>query len=276
MPGSEEPSASQLYFRALRTEIIEAQKLRIQVGLAKTVFLGTLIGFFFKDGKGDPAILICPFVALMFDCMVYGLSFNIRDVGGYISEHLEGHMALKDPWQRHRVARVAAGFKDWGRIAFRVGSYGLSAAVSVLSFAETMPPRGIPAQSWAWAWRFVLIAALVVAWIALLYAEFSPRKAEERVVSVREKPRAKGQASGLVGLEGQQEICFLNVGYLSLRPTHCAWPPQFTGRETNPSATAAPATQASCATFTQVGIGIVLTRPCFPTRSTMHHLPSRC
>jgi adenine-specific DNA-methyltransferase len=33
---------------------------------------------------------------------------------------------------------------------------------------------------------------------------------------------------------------------------------------------------ASCATFTQVGIGIVRTRPCFPTRSTMHHRPSRC
>jgi hypothetical protein len=46
MPGTEEASPSQLeYFRALRTEIIEAQKLRIQVGLAKTVFLGTLIGF---------------------------------------------------------------------------------------------------------------------------------------------------------------------------------------------------------------------------------------
>ena len=79
MPGTEEPSPSQLeYFRALRTEIIEAQKLRIQVGLAKTLFLGTLIGFFFKDGTGDSAILICPFVALMFECMVYGLSFNIE------------------------------------------------------------------------------------------------------------------------------------------------------------------------------------------------------
>jgi hypothetical protein len=60
MPGSDDPSASLLeYFRALRTEIIEAQKLRVQVGLAKTVFLGTLLGFFFKDAKGDLSILIC-------------------------------------------------------------------------------------------------------------------------------------------------------------------------------------------------------------------------
>ena len=32
----------------------------------------------------------------------------------------------------------------------------------------------------------------------------------------------------------------------------------------------------SIATFTHVGIGTVRTRPCFPTRSTMHQRPSRC
>jgi hypothetical protein len=192
MPGTEESSPSQLeYFRALRTEIIEAQKLRIQVGLAKTVFLGTLIGFFFKDGKGDPAILICPFVALMFDCMVYGLSFNIRDVGTYIGDHLEGHMGLKDPWQRHRAARVTAGLKDWGRIAFRLGSYGLSAAVSVLSFAETMPQASFVALPSAWSWRIALMAALLVAWGALIYAEFSSKKRSGGAVS----GPAKGQVA---------------------------------------------------------------------------------
>ena len=30
------------------------------------------------------------------------------------------------------------------------------------------------------------------------------------------------------------------------------------------------------ATLTHVGIGTVRTRPCFPTRSTMHQRPSRC
>jgi len=85
MPVSAKPSPSVMeYFRALRTEITEAQKLRVQVGLAKVVFLGSLLGFFLKDVKGSAGILICPFVALMFDCMVYGLSFNIREIGGYI------------------------------------------------------------------------------------------------------------------------------------------------------------------------------------------------
>jgi hypothetical protein len=126
----------------------------------------------------------------MFDCIVYGLSFNIRDVGSYIGEHLEGQMTLKEPWQRHRVARVAAGFRDWGRIAFRVGSYGLSAAVAVLSFAETMPPGSIRAQPWAWIWRLVLIAAMVLAWTALIYAEFSFKKAGGRAVSGSAKNQA--------------------------------------------------------------------------------------
>lgn len=105
-------SASLLeYFRVLRIEIIEAQKLRVQVGLAKTVFLGTLLGFFFKDAKGSPTILICPFVALMFDCMVYGLSFNIHEIGTYIREQVEKEMPLpKERWETYRDARARKGY----------------------------------------------------------------------------------------------------------------------------------------------------------------------
>src|ERR1035437_1271453 len=62
----------------------------------------------------------------------------------------------------------------------------------------------------------------------------------------------------------------------SLRPPACAWPARFTGRNTYPSVTPATDVHASIATFTHVGIGTVRTRPCFPTRSTMHHRPSRC
>jgi hypothetical protein len=43
-----------------------------------------------------------------------------------------------------------------------------------------------------------------------------------------------------------------------------------------PSVMPAALVQASIATFTQVGIGKVRTRPCFPTKSTMHQRPSRC
>jgi len=195
MSGNDDPSAGLLeYFRALRTEIIEAQKLRVQVGLAKTVFLGTLLGFFFKDGKGDPAILICPFVALMFDCMVYGLSFNIRDVGTYIGDYLEPQMGVKDSWQRHRAVRVTGGFKDWGRIAFRVGSYGLSAAVSVVSFAETLPAAATKIWSAAWLWRMGLIVFLVLVWAALGYAEFSSKKTAGQ--APQKPPKAKTKHAG--------------------------------------------------------------------------------
>src|SRR6266436_5135385 len=49
--------------------------------------------------------------------------------------------------------------------------------------------------------------------------------------------------------------------------------PRFTGRNTWPSAKPAAEVQASIATFTQVGIGMVRMRLCLPTRSTMHHRP---
>jgi hypothetical protein len=58
------------------------------------------------------------------------------------------------------------------------------------------------------------------------------------------------------------------------------WPetssPRFTERKTKPSVKPATNVQASIATFAQVGIGIVRTRPCLPTSSTMHQRLSRC
>jgi len=173
----DKPSASIMeYFRVLRTEIVEAQKLRVQVGLAKIVFLGTLLGFFLKQAKGDPAILICPFVALMFDCMVYGLSFNIRDVGDYIGDHIEQEMR-SDPagrdvafWQTYRRCRER-GFRDWGRIMFRVGSYGLSLLAASVSFFQVMQPK-LLVSTW---WLVVLVVIAGSGWGMLIRLEFFRR-----------------------------------------------------------------------------------------------------
>ena len=129
------PEGVRDYFVALRAEIIEAQKLRVQVGLAKAVVLGTLLGFFFnRDAvQGDTAILICPFVAFMFDCMVFGLSYNIHDLGGYIREQIETRMGFDTAWQIYRHGRKKT---DWGRIVFRLGSYGLSVVVTWVSVGK--------------------------------------------------------------------------------------------------------------------------------------------
>jgi hypothetical protein len=175
MHENQPPSANILeYFRALRTEIIEAQKLRVQVGLAKTVFLGTLLGFFFKDDKGDPIILICPIVALMFDCMIYGLSFNIRDIGSYICEYLEPKLGIEKAWQGLRRERVLKReFTDWGRIIFGLGNYGLSISVAVISFIEAKPKTGMPHLTITWLVLVALIMALAVAWGLLIWERAS-------------------------------------------------------------------------------------------------------
>ena len=52
--------------------------------------------------------------------------------------------------------------------------------------------------------------------------------------------------------------------------------PRFTGRNTYPLVTPPLTVQASIATFTHAGTGTVRTRPCLPSRSTMHHRSSRC
>lgn len=181
------------YFRVLRAEIVEAQKLRVQVGLTKVVFLGTLLGFFLKEAKGDPAILICPFVALMFDCLVYGLSFNIRDIGRYIRDHIEQEM-LQNPatagvalWQTYRTEREESGFRDWGRIIFRIGSYGLSILVAVVSFFQVVHSRTAgTVQSVPGLWLISLILLLVLGWGILIWLEFlrrSERQSSSRPTS---------------------------------------------------------------------------------------------
>jgi hypothetical protein len=112
----------------------------------------------------------------MFDCMVYGLSFNIREIGTYIREHVEREMPLpKERWETCRDAKARKGYKDWGRIVFRIGNYGLSLSVTMISFLEGTPPIGTPALSVAWSWRVVLILVLSFAWGILIWIETSKR-----------------------------------------------------------------------------------------------------
>jgi hypothetical protein len=177
MENGEKPSSSVMeYFRALRAEIIQAQKLRVQVGLAKVVFLGSLFGFFLRDERVNPGILICPFVALMFDCMVYGLSFNIRDLGAYIAEI---EPLLKPPrnvafWQTYRTQREKEKkrkYRDWGRIIYRAGNYGFSIAALLLSFWRTRHPIALIS---VW-WLLPLGLMLGAGWGILVWLEFHRR-----------------------------------------------------------------------------------------------------
>jgi hypothetical protein len=186
MPENEVPAVVVEYFHALRTEIIEAQKLRVQVGLAKIVFVGSLLGFFLKDAKGDPAILICPIVAIMFDCMVYGLSFNIRDIGNYIAGPIEDKMRSTPAtadflfWQSFRHTRSRGSYRDWGRAMFRLGSYGLSTLVALVAFLQATShkvdgPRPVPV--WVLA---PLIALLGIGWGTLIWLEFFRGRSQRR------------------------------------------------------------------------------------------------
>jgi hypothetical protein len=188
MPADNWTAGQIEYFRALRTEIIEAQKLRVQIGLAKTVFHGTLLGYFLKERAGDPSILICPIVALMFDCMVYGLSFNIRDVGSCIGERIERDMGFETPWQTYRTNRRGTGFKDWGRFVYRVGSYGLSVAVTLVAFVEAKRPAAANLLSFDWIWRIALLILVALSWGALILAEFPLKRGPHRAPTGEHRP----------------------------------------------------------------------------------------
>jgi hypothetical protein len=136
----------------------------------------------------------------MFDCMVNKLSYNIREIGFYIGRHIERKMALeKYTWQRYRRKIRNRGIKDWGRIAFRLGGYGFSIAVTVVSFTHSTPPAGTRLLSYGWMGRIALMLMLAVAWCALIYAEFpsiqaahkNPRKLFNRQSSGLKVPEIK-------------------------------------------------------------------------------------
>ena len=94
--------------------------------------------------------------------------------------------------------------------------------------------------------------------------------------------RATPIARPFLALGGQLEIATirLSVGAAHQRDQAPSTSGRGTAAPPTPGfvlpATPAAVVHASVATLTHVGIGIVRTRPCLPTRSTMHQRPSRC
>jgi hypothetical protein len=74
-----------------------------------------------------------------------GSLFNIRDVGGYIGDHIER-----------------------GRYMFRVGSYGLSLLAASVSFFQVVRPR-LLIPMW---WLVVLLFIAASGWGTLIWLEF--------------------------------------------------------------------------------------------------------
>jgi hypothetical protein len=122
----------------LRAEILQAQKMRMQTHAAKIVFLGGLITYALKE-KDFLALLVGPFAAFVFDCMAYGLTYNIQEVGAYICDRLEPALPqplAPGPFSYWETAKRGHGRLDWGRAFARVGNYAVTLLAALVSFVQ--------------------------------------------------------------------------------------------------------------------------------------------
>ena len=154
------------YLTKLREEILQAQKLRMQAMAGKIVFLGGLFSYFLKNPDQSVAIVICPFVALLFDYMIFGFTYNIRIIGSYIEMNIEDELSARTgiPKLKFWESSWTSGKKviPWGRFFRHMGNYGVTFLAGLTSF--TLVPFDFIIG--------VLIAFAIILYIALLSFEF--------------------------------------------------------------------------------------------------------
>ena len=134
VPVPQAPSVEILmqYVSFLRKEILQAQKLRFQVVSFKIGLLGAAFSYFLQRSPQTPlstAILVCPFVALLFDCMIHALGRSIQGWGQYMREFVEPYLQQKlsiefdlpENWklrsEHARMGRRFAGLSNVGTTA---------------------------------------------------------------------------------------------------------------------------------------------------------------
>jgi hypothetical protein len=128
------------YLAKLRDEILQAQKLRMQAMAGKIVFLGGLFSYFLQHQSQNLAILVCPFVALLFDYMIYGFSYNIQVIGAYISNKIEKELSNQTGLSQSIFWESSWAYTPrrmpWGRFFARASNYGITLLTGIVSFTS--------------------------------------------------------------------------------------------------------------------------------------------
>jgi hypothetical protein len=170
-------SSLEKYLETLRTEILQAQRLRIEAYGAKIVFLGGLYAYALQR-KDTLAMLVGPFVAFFFDSIAYGLSYNIQEIGAYICDYLERVLEKGRPAEEQEFiyweTAKRIGRRDWGRAFARIGNYGITLLASLVSFlsAWTQVRATI---------KIPLLCFLFVAYAVLIWFDWRSRNLSSRI-----------------------------------------------------------------------------------------------
>jgi hypothetical protein len=164
------------YLRLLREEILQAQQARRTLVAAKIASLAGLYAYALGldvDKSAAPehvplVLLLGPGIALAFDCMNYGLSYNIHEIGSYIHWRIEavlpkGPDSAFDYWQTSlSKVRRKSGFMnlDFGRSLSKYGNYLVTVLSAITSFSLT---RDMDRTQWS------LLLGLAVTCLLILW-----------------------------------------------------------------------------------------------------------
>ncbi len=186
------------YLKLLREEILQAQQARRALVAAKLASLASLYAYALGKNQGPSIadeylsfiLLLGPPLALGFDCMIYGLTFNIQELGAYIGRHIEPQFPRPKGtfkyWQESlKAARGAPNEKksdgnrnwtqkwDFGRSLSRYGSYSITTIACFTSFKLSWDA----VDPW---WRNGILGLVAVFLSVLLYFEANVNKLADR------------------------------------------------------------------------------------------------
>lgn len=133
-----------IYLAHLRDEILRAQQTRMQVQSAKIIFLGGVYTYALKEND-LLLVLTVPFVAFAFDCVIYGFTYNIYEIGTYIRDYVEPMLpqptntqlesvGLRPPFLYWETAKSKTTYRNWGRAFSRIGNYGVTILACITAF----------------------------------------------------------------------------------------------------------------------------------------------
>jgi uncharacterized membrane protein YbhN (UPF0104 family) len=171
--------AVKLYLSHLRDEILQAQQTRMQVHSAKIIFLGGLYTYLLQQ-RASLLVLVVPFVAFAFDCVIYGFTYNIYELGAYIRDNLEPvlpqppvalleSVGMRPPFVYWETAKSRLVEQNWGRAFSRIGNYGVTILACGIAFLITW--NRVPRVTWA-----LLVALSIFSYALLMIFEVQGRR----------------------------------------------------------------------------------------------------
>ena len=175
----------------LRKEILESQRIRVQIIGVKVTFVTAVLGLIAanlgKPVQVHPSTLAAPaFAAIFFDFLIMSYSFSIKRIGYYVGEHIEKRMlrpcyAWPEGmllWEEFMQSSKSKRRLNPGQSLSIYGNVGLTTIATVLGgfgiwFGE--PPLSLEM-------RIILIVPLGIFFVASLYAHLRPFEFDDKHV----------------------------------------------------------------------------------------------